>query len=203
MIDKELDSFLKPVFPEPEEREKFVKTCFKRVKAREMLLRAQLYTELANNQKKIGRERPAIQLIFLMALAEGVAKRRTGKSKDPIKDFFEYISSDDTKILLNQFKRTLSKPRLRFSSVRRILYEVRNRAVHGDEFWEFSLVDEAERAEAKMAGYTSYGRLTFGYLGKRGRKREQPIVLNLTYEELRDIFRRTAIENIKSILYYR
>jgi hypothetical protein len=42
--------------------------------------------------------------------------------------------------------------------------------------------------------------ITSGSLGKKGKKKRVSLDLSLTYEELRDIFRRVAIANTESVL---
>lgn len=210
--DRGLNNFLKSDFPVISDRRNFVKKCLKKLKTRRMLLRAQWYLEIADDQVKVRQNRPALQLIFLMALAEAIAKQRIGNphlsSLVAVKKFFNYISPSDKGMLNQSFRRALLQSkhhRLRFSSVLRILYEVRNSAVHGEDYFSFSLMDKNQKVAARASGYTSYSLLTYGYLvprkrkGKKVRKRREALELTLTYEELRNIFRRTAIENIKSV----
>lgn len=205
VIDKNLNAFLQPVFPNKNAREDFIKKCLKKTKTRRMLLRAQWYTEIADDMDKIRRGRPALRIIFLLAAAECVVKLSLGETNIPsdyaVKIFFSYISKEDKDKLIRNFKRTLLGVRhhkFRFSSIIRILYEIRNKAVHGEDYYSFSLLDEKEKKESSQ--YTHYGTITSGMLGKRGRKRRVSLDISLTYEELRDIIRRTAISNIQSLL---
>jgi len=99
---------------------------------------------------------------------------------------------------MTKFRRTLTatgRQTLRFSSIIRILYQIRNDAVHGEEFWKFSLVDKKHHKDVKEPHWSL---LTTGRLGTKKRKREVHIETRLTYENLRDIFVRTAIQNIES-----
>lgn len=203
--DTELHNFLNPVFATEHGRKKFIGNCLKRITTRRMLLRAQWYVEIADDQEKVRQNRPALRLIFLMALAEAIAKNRTSNirlgSLEAIKEFFKYISGDDKKMLHRGFRRTLLSPKhhnLRFSSILRILYDIRNRAVHGEDYFSFSLMDVADKR--KHAHYTSYSLITSGYLGSRRNKKRVSLDVKLTYEDLRDIFRRTAIANIEAML---
>ena len=103
---------------------------------------------------------------------------------------------------MRSFKRALTSaatPQLRFSSIIKILYEVRNKAVHGEDFWSFFFLTKKEKEEFIKDGYTDYGLMTAGYLGRKSKKRVS-LDLTLTYEEFRDIIIRTAIANIKSFL---
>lgn len=205
IVDKGLNDFLKPIFPVDDERHDFIKNCLRKIGTRRMLLRAQWYTEIADDQEKVRQSRPALSLIFLMALAEAIAKNRTRnvhlRSPEAVKEFFKYISEEDKTLLFRGFRRLLISPRhhdLRFSSILKILYNVRNSAVHGEDYFSFSLMDRGEKE--KHAGYTDFGLITSGYLGGRREKRRVSLHVKLTYEELRDIFRRTALANIKSLL---
>ena len=207
LTDRELNEFLEPVFPGLSERTNFIKDCLKKLKTRRMLLHSQWYTHIADDQEKVRNNRPALKIIFLMGLAESVTKMRIGTnnigSLEAIKKFFKYILPEDKKVLMGNFQRALAKPRhhvLRFSSIIRILYDVRNKAVHGEDYYSFSLLDNVQKDEFKNGGYTHWGLMTFGDLGKLKRKRKVALDIKITYDELRDIVRRTAIANIKSLL---
>jgi len=206
LVDRELNFFLEPVFPNTVERVTFIRRCLKKLKTRRMLLRAQWYTHIADDQEKVRNNRPALKIIFLIALAEAVTKMRISTnnigSLEAIKNFFKYILPTDKRILMNDFQRALTKPKhhtLRFSSIISILYDVRNKAVHGEDYYSFSLLDNKRKNEFKTGEYTDWGLMTFGDLGKQNRKRRVTLDTRITYDELRDIFRRTAIENIKSL----
>lgn len=198
--DEELHQFLSPYVPVKENRNKFIKSCLRKMKTRRMLLRLHWYSQLADDIDKAKQARPALQIIFLMAMAEGlVGEKRGDKNLPPrwaINDFFSEIGSDDKQILQNNIRRSVGSPilsNLRFSSIVSILYEVRNKAVHGKEYWQFSLADNSDTQGGVI-------RLTHGWLGKSRKKRRVPLDVKITYEMLRDIFARTAINNIKAIL---
>ncbi|MDB5204919.1 MAG: hypothetical protein JWP09_947 [Candidatus Taylorbacteria bacterium] len=200
--DTELHQFLTPLLADKEERKKFIKKCLRKLKTRRMLLRAQWYLDIADDQELVRQNRPALKIIFLIALAEAVTKMKTGRnaigSFDAIKRFFAFTSEQDKEKILLGFTRTLLSPKhhsLRFSSILRILYEIRNQAVHGEDYYSFSLPNEADKI--KRAGYTDWGFITSSSLGKKGKKRRISLDISLTYEELRDIVRRTAIANIQ------
>ena len=206
-VDPGPNWLLTPFFAGRKEREDFIQKCLARLKTRRMLLRVQWYVEIADGVGKVKQNRPALNLIFLMAFAESIAKQRTGKNSNDslamVKDFFKYISEEDSRLLQYGFRRTLLAPRtqrLRFSSIVRILYDIRNRAVHGEDFWSFNLLQKEEKEKFKQEKYTDYGMLTSGSLGKRGKKRRVSLDTSLTYEDLRGIFIRTAITNIQSLL---
>jgi len=207
LSDNDLYGVLQPCFASKSDARDFVKKCLTNIKTRRMLLRVQWYTELADDIVKVREGRPALRLIFLMAMAEHIEKNRLGDddigSWNAIWGFFSNISKDDKEKLGKSFRRTLLNSKyhsLRFSSIIRILYDIRNRAVHGVDFWSFSFLDQATKSKAKASHYTHYSLITSGLLGKRGRKRRVSLDLTLTYEELRDIMVRTAVSSIKTLL---
>lgn len=205
--DKDLNNFLNPFFDSKIATKNFIKQCLKKLKTRRMMLRAQWYAEIADGLGRVRNNRPALQIIFLMSLAEGVTRLRTGAvnndgvgSKKMIHDFFKFTTTEDKKILSQKFQRALvsvKHHKLRFSSAISILYDIRNKAVHGDDFYSFSLLSEQKKKEFVDGGYTTYGMMTSGFLGKK-RKRRVPLHIVLTYKELRAIIVRTAIQNIYS-----
>ncbi len=203
--DPDLHDFLEPVFPTFELRETFIARCLRKISTRRMLLRAQWYIEIADDQEKVRQSRPALRLIFLMSLAEAIAKKKHGNTHlrpfDAITEFFKFISVKDKNKLTSTFTRCLLGPNhhsLRFSSILRILYDVRNRAVHGEDYFSFSLMNQKRKEE--HTHYASFSLISSGYLGPSKRKRRVSLDIRLTYEELRDIFRRTAIANIEPLL---
>lgn len=217
--DKGLNNFLNSFFDSDLIRKKFINKCLKKQKTRRMLLCAQWYSEIANGLDVVKSNRPALQIIFLMSLAEGVARLRIDKdgddtagSRSMIKEFFSCTTTQDKKRLVQKFQRALVKIKhhnLRFSSVANILYDIRNRAVHGNDFYSFSLLNENQKKEFVDGGYTHYGIMTVGFLGKSGkikggnkrRKQRVSLDISLTYKELRDIIIRTAIENIEKVKF--
>jgi len=208
MADPELHTFLTPVFAEEPERRVFIKRCLRKNKTRRMLLHAQDYLEMADDQRQTRHTEPALSLIFLMAMSESLAKTRMGNKKfgsaAAARSFFKYILPADKQSLKQKFRRALLSAQhheLRFSSILKILYENRNKAVHGDDYFIFQLMDESTRVEYESGNYTHFGQLTHVTLVSKSKKRKRVTIdLILTYEELRDIFRRTAIENIKQNL---
>ncbi|MBI1755210.1 hypothetical protein HY250_04315 [Candidatus Azambacteria bacterium] len=208
--DKDLNDFLSPFFDSATERKKFIQKCLLKLKTRRMLLRTQWYAEIADGLDVVRSNRPALQIIFLMSLAEGVARLRTGvmdddtvSSRKMIYEFFKFTTAEDKKSLAQKFQRALisyKHHKLRFSSAISILYDIRNKAVHGDDFYSFSLLNEKQKKEFVDGGYTHYGIMTTGFLGKRGkRKRRVSLDIVLTYKELRAIIARTALENIRKL----
>ncbi len=198
--DEELHQFLSLYIPIEEERNKFIRNCLRKMKTRRMLLRLHWYSQLADDIDKAKQSRPALQIIFLMAMAEGLVGEKHGdKNLSPrwaINDFFSEIGRDDKQTLQNNIRRSVGSPvlsSLRFSSIVSILYEVRNKAVHGKEYWQFSLADDSDIQGGII-------RLTHGWLGKPGKKRMIPLDVKITYQMLRDVFARTAINNIQSVL---
>jgi len=207
LADPALHKFLEPEFPNEPERADFIKRCLKKLTARRMLLLAQWYIELADHQSKVKESRPALNIIFLIAMSEAIAKMKTRNSKlgslKAIQTFFRPIRPEDKEHLQRTFQRSLSSTKhhaLRFSSIIRILYGVRNEAVHGGDFYGFSLYEGPKPPKDHVIRH--YGLLTFATMTSRTRKTKSKIALDLqlTYSELRDIFRRTAIENIKSLM---
>lgn len=200
IIDPDLHRFLKPIFTSVTDREEFITKCLKKMRTRRMLLRAQWYTKIAEHQSTAPDSRPALNIIFLMSMAESLAKARTRKPLGPAaaaKAFFECILPVDKKLLNQKFRRTLLNLKhhtLRFSSIIRILYEIRNKAVHGEDFFSFSLL-----TPQLIETHPTHSMITSGTLvSKKRNRRRVSLDLALTYSELRDIFRRTAIENIKA-----
>ncbi len=200
LSDKDLHTFLSRYIPDVDDRNRFIKACLRKKKTRRMLLRLQWFSQIADDLTKVKEARPALQFIFLMALAEGIVGERTGDynmpSRKAVGDFFKYTTPDDKIILQNGIRRSLASSSLhslRFSSIISILYEARNRAVHGKDFWVFTLPDSNDMQN-------SLTMLTEGWLGKPGRKRRLPLEINLTYEDIRDVFSRTALENIRAVL---
>lgn len=205
--DEDLHKLLQPFFIDKSEGNNFIKKCLIRLKTRRILLLLQWYIEIADDMKKVKQNRPALCLVFLMSLAESVARQRMVVSNNyslaTISKFFECISQEDKESLQRGFKRALLGPKthtLRFSSIVRILYDIRNKAVHGEDFWSFNLLKKEEKEKYQQERYASYGMITSGSLGKRGKKKRVSLDIALTYEDLRDIFLRTAIANIKTLL---
>lgn len=202
--DVALKTVLRPFFQNNANTQNFVNQCLKKIKTRRMLLRLQWFLEIADDIEKIRADRPALRLIFLMALAEGTANqnlRSNLNSAKAINEFFRHILLEDKIQLLRNFRYSMGNPRtarLRFSSIIKILYDVRNKAVHGEDFWSFSFLRQEQKEQWEREQYTDYGLLTTGHLGKKGRKRRVVLELTITYEEFRDIVIRTAIENIKA-----
>jgi len=208
--DEDLNNFLSPFFDSEANQKNFIRKCLLKLKTRRMLLRTHWYAEIADGLDVVRSNRPALQIIFLMSLAEGVARLRTGvmdddtvSSRKMIFEFFKFTSIDDKKVLAQKFQRALLAPKhhkLRFHSAISILYDIRNRAVHGDDFYSFSLLGEKQKKEFVDGGYTHYGIMTTGFLGKRGKKKRRVALdIVLTYNDLRAIVVRTALENIRTL----
>ncbi len=213
--DWALNKFLEPFLAEKDEREKFIQWCNKRLKTLRALLSTQYYIEVADSIEAVRPHRIALQLIFFVSLAQGIIKQKFGKKLiklkkkirknknvndiDVLKEFFRYSSEEDKKILVNGIRRSLGEKsihKLKFSSIIKILYNERCKAVHGDGFWDFLLMTEQEKEESKK--YTSYSFLTSGELGKKNRKRSVSLEVGITYNDLRNIIISTALKNIKS-----
>ena len=204
VIAQESLPFWLQYFPTQADASDFIKNCLKKFLTRRMMLRTEWYVEIADKMPKIHDSRPALQVIFLVALAEGIARRRfTKKEADDmgptqlVIDFFRYIIGSDKKELEMKFRRSLTSTgyhQLYISSIIRILYQVRNDAVHGEDYWDFSLVDTKRHKDAHEPHWRL---MTSGWLGPRKRKRRITVETKLTYENLRDIFIRTAIQNIQ------
>jgi hypothetical protein len=173
LIDNDVDNFLKPVFSEQAEREFFVARCDENESARLALLNAAWYTAIADGQDQVRHSRPPLRIIFLMAVAEYVAKQRVGSdigSFEAIKEFFTYISDEDKDLILRTMRRSIvSAPQdgLTLQLILEILYNVRNGAVHGEDFFSFALMDEEEK---KKYGAESFAIITTGYTGRGAEK---------------------------------
>lgn len=193
--DEARNKYLRPIYPNKDAREKFIRKCFTKLKTRRMLNRAQWYSEIADAMEKIKPGKTALKIIFLMSLAEGVSTLKLGKKQTKsigsfktIKKFFDYISEKDKHKLIKNIQNLSSSSytqTLRFSSIIQFFYDIRNRAVHGEDYYSFSLES---------------GMITSAKLGKKN-KRHKAINTSLTYKELRNIFRRTALANIESVFH--
>jgi len=203
MNDKKLIQFLKPFFENNEDKaQSFIEKCLAKKKTLRMLNRLHWLTEVADGLEKVKKGRPALKLVFLITIIESIAILRLGKKKTKnlssltiIKDFFQFISEKDKTTIRLKFKRTLLSIKhhtLRFSSIIKIFYNVRNSVVHEGDFYSFSFQNEKSKQEDAE-------QMTYGKLGTRKRKRRVCLDLKLTYEEFRDIVIRTAIANIKSL----
>ncbi|OGB74499.1 hypothetical protein A2V68_02695 [candidate division Kazan bacterium RBG_13_50_9] len=215
MQDAELIQFLAPFFQNKNNTTDFIKMCLQRIRTRHMLLRTHWYAEIADGIEKVRASRPALRIIFLISLAEGVARLRLKRERDSdnaksmISSFMSLMSDADKNQLKRDFRRALIKMphhQLQFSGIVNILYDIRNRAVHGDDFYSFSLLDKNRKKEYVSEGYHDYGILTHGEwkISRRkgsktsaNKKVKVTLDIKMTYEELRAIFIRTAIANIK------
>lgn len=131
--DTALNNFLVPFFSEINRKE-FIKRCLRERKTQRMLLLAQWYAEIADGQNVVKKNRPALQIIFLISLVEGVARVRNNclsddsrRSTKMIEEFFELIAREDKKTLLQNFKRAFVSGKyhkLRFSSIVNILCDI-------------------------------------------------------------------------------
>ena len=203
--DKSLLSFWARYFSSKNDASIFIQNCLKKLMTRRMMLRVEWYVNIADNMPKIQENRPALQIVFLIAIAESIARKRFTKeqanglgSKKLVLDFFKYITDSDKKELNTKFKRSLTSTgyhKLYTSSIIKILYQIRNDAVHGEEYWGFSLVDKRIHKDADEPHWRL---MTSGWLGTIKRKRRITLETKFTYKDLRDIFIRTAIQNIQS-----
>lgn len=203
--DKSLSNFWSKYFSNKYETGLFIKNSLRKLLTRRMMLRVKWYVDIADGMPKVRDSRPALQVVFLVALAESVARRKFTKkqadslgSQKLILDFFKHLQNSDKEEFGKKFKRALvsiKHHRLSISSVVRILYQVRNDAVHGKEYWGFDLVDKKRHSDSDKPYWSL---ITTGWLGTRKRKRRVNLDIKLTYEDLRDIFIRTAIKNIES-----
>lgn len=189
--------FYRPFFSSRNETRKFLYKCLQKITTRRMMLRVVWYVDIADQMPKVKQGRPSLQIAFLISMAEQIARRRYTKtqanrlgSQKLVLDFYSYVTTSDKTLLESRVRRLLG-PRptspLRFTSIIRILYDVRNRVFHGLDFWSFSL--------QKPQGRTNL--ITSGWLGKMNRKRRVSLDVSLKYKDLRDLTIRTAIENIK------
>ncbi|MEX0999924.1 MAG: hypothetical protein WD000_08205 [Thermodesulfobacteriota bacterium] len=198
--DPELNFFLDRYISNKGEKILFIKDCLKKDQKRKILLRLQWYAETADRMEMIRRGRPALQITFLMAMAEAImaGKKENNNlpSKQAIKDFFLGVDLRDQKVLEFGIKLSLNdieEPYLTLPKIIDIMYEVRNRVVHGKDYWNFLMPDKKDVRE----GFTL---VTRGWIGKRGKKKEISLDVRIAYEELRDVFIRTGLNHIRSIL---
>jgi hypothetical protein len=203
--DSDLNFLLEPLFPEEKIRQDFIKNCLKKIKTRRMLLRMWWYIEIANDMSMV-KNRPALQIVFLVAMTEGVTRLglddNSMETKLIIKAFFFNINDEDKDFLLKNIKKSnlsIEHEALTFLEIIEILYDIRNSAIHGSDFYSFSLLDQ-ERKKEYAVDYSDYGIMTSGRLGSRNQKRRVSLDISITYEELRDIFKRTAVNGIQLYL---
>lgn len=71
--DPELISFWADYFPSREDAIVFIKRCLKKITTRRMMLRVKWYVDIANRMPSVRDSRPALQIIFLVAMAESIA----------------------------------------------------------------------------------------------------------------------------------
>lgn len=177
--DEDLLIFWSKYFSSRAETSIFIKNCLRKLSTRRMMLRVRWYVDIANGMTKVRENRPALQVVFLIALAETIARRKfTKKQADTmgslklVLNFFKHITNSDKIELEKKFKRTLSSAKyhkLHISSVVRILSQVRNDAVHGEEFLGFSLVDKKRHNEADNPYWSL---ITSGWLGTKKKNDE-------------------------------
>lgn len=201
-MDKELITFFTKHLGNDEKASVlFITKCLKKTMTRRMMLRTHWYAKLSDKMDSVEPGRPALSLVFLLALAEGVEKLAQNKDKQDSQSrmfvfkFFGYISKVDKDILARKFKRALlgvKTQTLRYRSILKILWHVRCNAAHGREYWHFTLPDEGRLKE------DGWSLITAGELGKPNRKRRVTLDTKLSYEELRDIVIRIAINRIES-----
>ncbi len=201
--DRRLHSVLAPYYSDAAQRRRFIARCLRKLKTRRMLLRLQWYVELSEYIQSARDGRPALPLVFLMAMAEGVtqstltAATKKSQSVEVIQKFFKKIDVADHRALGQRIRRAgfgPNTPMLRFSSIVKILWNVRNDAAHGIDFWTFGLPDQ------KLTVDRYYSLITFGRLGKRKRPKKVSLSINMPYSELKSIFIRTALNHIRSEL---
>ncbi len=193
--DASLNELLVGYLESPDAVREFIKRCLKNQSTREMLLRVQWYTELTHSIGTVRPGRPALQLIFLIAMAEGLSKTRDGKSdsdtksKYYFKEFFTLISDEDTKRIETQVK--LDFRSMSLDSFLDILYHARCNAVHGREFWLLSF----------KHGDDGVTLLADGDIGSGSDKRRVYYDTTMQFSEVIDIFIRTALANIEALAH--
>ena len=159
--DLDIFNFWKRFFNSDKETHGFINSCVDRkIISRRMMLRAQWYSEIADGMAVVRRGRPALQVIFLMSIAEGLIKLSSSKIEikgkgqlELVKMFFKRAAPSDKAKLSVGFKRALTAPEhhsLRFSSIIRIFYDIRSSAVHGEDFSLFSLRDKINQGNVDL-----------------------------------------------------
>lgn len=201
--DKVLISIIQPFLEKDEDPKGFIVKSLENRKGRSIILRLKWFLEIANGIEEIKPGRPALKLIFIMALIEGVSRIKEEnddlKSIDAINKFFELTNEDSKKYILENFKSTITeKKEITFDDFLEIIYDIRSRAVHGNTFWEFSFMDKDTKE--KEPDYFSF--VISGYLKSKEDSKKKRITLDikLTYDEFEKIIIDTVIRNIKKIL---
>lgn len=197
--DDQLHTLLVPYYPDTTQRNRFISSCLRKLTTRRMLLRLQWYVELSEHIQSARDSRPALPIVFLMAMAEGVtqssltAATKKSQSVEVIIKFFKKINEADRQALVQRIRRAgfgPNTPKLRFGSIVKILWNVRNDAAHGIDFWTFGLPNQ------QLTTDRYYSLITFGRLGRRKRPKKVSLSINMPYPELKSIFIRTALNHI-------
>jgi hypothetical protein len=140
--------FLKDAFKDPSEAEIFINKVesldAQECKAKIVLLQAVRMVWLSDRIDEVARNRPALQLLFYLIVAEAVGKivagySGEGQSRYRVRLFFEDICSDSHRKVLNQ---SFQKEDLSWLNVREtidFLYDVRCDVVHEGQYFNFTL----------------------------------------------------------------
>lgn len=180
-------------FPSQSEANAFIRKCSKKKKTSRALLLTQWLTNIADDIENIKPGRPALKIVFLIILAESVEKILNSKATSPrraFKAFFSKTNQDDRIMLLKGIRNfSTNSGNLRFNTILDILYNLRNRVFHEGLYFDFHLNDKAEENMTQT---------TEGYAGNKFRKQRKVMLdIALSYNQLRDIVVRTALDNIR------
>lgn len=188
--DEEIRKFYLPYFSnDPNKVQAFIKKCLKRDKTRKMLLLTQWLTEIADKIPSASKSGAGnLQIVFLITLAESVAKysdnyTKEGDSKKFIDTFFTFLSSGDKEILVSKFK-TINSQKSKLKCIIGDFYDIRNRAVHNGIFFDFFFRGDC----TTMASIRR---------GKKNKKRAVVMENDLDYNTFKEIIVRSSIKIIE------
>lgn len=201
-----LSKRLRPFFTDEESLQAFLSEAMKNQEAHRMLLHLDWYTELADLIEAIRPERAPLRLIFLLAGAENLMRKRAAleknsvdanhmKSWDVISQFFAALSQDNQNRLLRGVRRPLGDEKgVEFSieEIVRILWQARNDAAHGVDFYTFQTPESPEVADG--------GLLTEGRMNRD--EDFFPLDMQITFEEIQNIILETALEHVKAVMSF-
>ncbi|KKR47091.1 MAG: hypothetical protein UT82_C0003G0005 [Parcubacteria group bacterium GW2011_GWB1_40_14] len=196
---------LKPFFSSEKTTEIFLDDAFKISGARGMLLRLDWYIELAEIVETLRPDRPSLRLIFLLATAESIMRSRIALNEgqiiaqqkgswEVIKGFFQGLSDENKIQLFHGIRRPLGDEKgVEFGSVEkviRILWQARNDAAHGNDFWTFQLPDSSMAVNGSL--------ITEGRMSDK--ETFFSLDISITYDNIQRIVIETALAHIRTIM---
>lgn len=140
----------------------------------------------------------SLRIVFISAMAEGIDKifhgrdDEEGRSRESVENFFRNIPEKILDELVIVHEESGIDRNLTNEEFAQMLYYVRCDAMHGREFWGFSLQEDG----ANQGDYNLFQGVFVGS-GKAKRKIHVSLKTSFTYEALRDIVMKIGIKYIK------